>query len=155
MGVLRSASPAAVADSGIAGPRWRMSIGALWAAPQTITLGPGTVRQGLISGFSRTCFAPWTSGSLRIDVCSGAAFGLMTGEGHGYSRNERRTEPWVAIPFELAFAGFRSPVGWELSGGGLGMLRRRDFSIDGLGVGYRSSPVAATLTLRVVGLLPL
>ncbi len=128
-GVLRPVSLALIADGGFAGPRWRASIGALWGLPQTIPLGPGTVREQLLSGFSRACLAPWTGGSLRFDLCSGAVFGFMTGEGQGYSRNERRTQPWVAIPLEFALAGFHTSVGWELS-------------------------VAAMVTLRAFGILP-
>jgi hypothetical protein len=153
-GVLRAVSPAASAEAGIAGPRWRMSLGALWALPQAIQLGPGTVHEQLWGGFARTCFAPLRYRSLRFDVCTGAAVGLVTAEAEGYTRNERRTRQWAAVPFELALAGWSSPVGWEISLGGLAVVRRQDFSIEGLGVAYESPQIGGTLTLRVVGLLP-
>jgi hypothetical protein len=153
-GVLRPVSPGVIADSGMAGPNWRMSIGALWAFPQTIPLGSGSVREQWLGGFSRACLAPWAGASIRFDICSGAVFALVTAEGLGYSRNERRTEPWVAVPLELALASYRAPFGWELGAGALAPLRRRDFSIDGLGVAYHSPPVAGILTLRAVGILP-
>jgi hypothetical protein len=153
-GVLRPASPAATAEAGVAGSRWRMSLGALWAVPQTLELGPGQVNERLVSGSVRTCFAPYVNGALRFDVCSGAFVGLVTGEAQGFTRDERHTRPWVAVPFELVFAGWSTPIGWELGAGGLVPLRRQDFSVDGLGVAYKSPPVGGMLSLKAVGIFP-
>jgi hypothetical protein len=153
-GVLRPVSPGLTAEAGIAGTRWRMSLGAIWALPQTTALGPGTVQDQLLGGFARTCFAPWRGESLRFDVCSGAVFGLVTAEGQGYTRNESHIRPWVAVPFELSFGGWTVPAGWEVVAGGLASIRRHDFSVDNLGVAYESPPVGAMLSLRAIGMLP-
>jgi hypothetical protein len=153
-GVLRHASPAVTADVGIAGARWRMSLGALWAIPQTIGLGPGTVKEQLVSGSLRACFAPLRHEWLRLDVCSGAAVGLLAGQAQGFTRNEHHVRPWVAVPFEIALAGWSAPIGWELGAGGLAAVQRPDFSIEGLGVAYESPQVGGILSFRVVGMLP-
>jgi hypothetical protein len=153
-GVLRPALPAATAEAGIAGSRWRMSLGVLWAVPQTLELGPGQVNEQLVSGSIRTCFAPYRQGALRFDVCSGAFVGLVTAEAEGFTRNERHTRPWVAVPFELVLAWWSTPIGWELGAAGLLPVRRQDFSVDGLGVAYKSPQVGGMLSLRVVGMFP-
>jgi hypothetical protein len=153
-GVVRILSPAATAEAGIAGSRWRMSLGALWAIPQTLDLGPGTVDEHLMSGLVRTCFAPYREGWMRFDVCTGAFVGLVSGEAKGFTSNEHHTRPWVAVPLELVLARWSAPVGWELSAGALLPLRRQDFSVEGLGVAYKSPPVGGMLSLRAVGILP-
>ena len=154
VGVLRPASLGGAAEAGIAGRRWRMSLGAIWALPQSIDFGPGTVREELLSGVARTCFAPVRQGWLRIDVCSGAVVGLVTAEAVGFTSNERHTRPWVAVPVELAVGGWSSPVAWEIAAGALFALRRQDFSIEGLGIAYKSPPVGGMLSFRVIGLVP-
>jgi hypothetical protein len=153
-GVLRPVAPAALADGGIAAWRWRLSVGALWGFSETFTLGPGTVRETLLSGLARGCYTPVRGESLRFDLCSGAYLGLMTGEARGYSRNDIRTRPWFAVPIELALASPVGPVAWELSGGALLPLRRQNFSIDGVGIAYASPSVGAVLSLRAIALLP-
>jgi hypothetical protein len=152
-GVVRTVSPAASVEAGIAGRRWRMGIGALWGVPQTLDLTPGTVDEKLMSGTLRTCFAPYRQGWVRFDVCTGAFVGFMSGEAQGFTHNEQHTRPWVAVPFELVLAGWNAPVGWELGAGALVPVRRQDFSVDGLGVAYKSPPMAGMLSLRVVGML--
>jgi hypothetical protein len=153
-GVLRPVSPAFSADVGVGFAPLRLSAGALWAWPQTLSLGPGTVRERLLAGFARVCLPAWQRGGLRLDACSGAVAGAVTAEAVGYTRNERRTRSFVAVPFEAALSGWSSPVGWEVSLGGLFPLRRPDYTIDGVGTVYRSPPVAALLSLRVIGIVP-
>jgi hypothetical protein len=153
-GVLRPFSPAVAADVGVRFAPLRVSAGALWGWPQTLTYGPGTVHERLLGGFARVCAPAWQRGNIRLDACSGAIAGAITAEAEGYTRNETRTRPWLALPFEAALAGWTSPVGWELSLAGLVPLRRPDYTIDGLGTVYRSPPVGAMFSLRLMGLVP-
>ena len=153
-GVLRPFSPAFSADAGFRFAPLRVSVGALWGWPQTLEFDPGTVRERLLGGFARICVPAWQPGSLRLDACSGAFAGAITAEAEGYTRNEQRTRAWIAVPFEAALAGWTSPVGWEVSLAGLVSLRRPDYTIDGLGTVYRSPPVGALLSLRLVGIVP-
>jgi hypothetical protein len=131
-----------------------MSLGAMWGVPQTLDLGPGTVNERLVSGLVRTCFAPYRQEWARFDICTGAFVGLVTGEAQGFTHNEDHTRPWVAVPLELVFAGWSAPVGWELAAAGLLPVRRQDFTVDGLGVAYKSPPVGGMVSLRVVGMFP-
>jgi len=153
-GVLRPFSPALSADAGLRFVPFRVSVGALWAWPQTLAFGPGTVQQRLLGGFARICIPAWQPGSLRLDACSGALVGAITAEAAGYTRNEEQTRSWIAVPFEAALAGWTSPLGWEVSLAGLVPLRRPDYTIDGLGTVYRSPPVGALLSLRLIGIVP-
>jgi hypothetical protein len=154
-GVLQPIAPAFVLDLGVEAKRFRITLGALWLLSRTNEYGPGSVRETLISGTSRLCYATFQARPWRVDVCSGAYFGMLHGEAAGYTRNEERRTLWLALPFELALARFSSPLGWELSGGAIVPLRRHDFQVDGLGVAYESSAIGAQLSLRAVGVLPL
>jgi hypothetical protein len=154
VGALSPFSLAGIAEADGAIGRWRAGIGALWALPETQTLGPGDVREEMLSGLARVCYAPLQRGKLRMDLCSGAYVGAMTGDASGFSTESQRTRLWVALPAELVLA--YTPVrhlGWELSAGALWQLHRNDFGIDGLGVAYRSPVVAGLVSLRAVALL--
>ena len=153
-GVLRPFSPALSADAGLRFAPFRVSVGTLWVWPQTLAFGPGIVQERLLGGFARICVPAWQPGSLRLDACSGALAGAITAEAEGYTRNEQRTRSWIAVPFEAALAGWTSPVGWEVSVAGLVPLQRPDYTIDGLGTVYRSPPVGALLSLRLIGIVP-
>lgn len=153
-GVLRPVSPALVAELGARWDVFRVGGGAVFAWPADVALGPGSVRQRLAGGLARFCVAPWQSGTLRLDACSGVVVGRVVGEASGYTRNERHTRLWLAIPLEAALTGWSSPVGWELAAAALLPIERPDFSIDGLGVAYASPPVGAMLTLRAIGIFP-
>jgi len=120
----------------------------------SVDLAPGVVREELLSGRVRVCYAPWRSPALRLDVCSGAFIGLETAEGQGFTHDDRRTRAWLAWPAELALAGGNGRVGWEVVGAALVPVRRNDFSIDGIGIAYRSPPVGGMISLRAVGMMP-
>jgi len=153
-GVIRPIAPAVAAEVGLAFRPLRVSAGAMFAWPQTTSLGPGTVRESLLSGFARACFTTWRSGALRFDACTGFLAGAITAEAEGYTRNEHRTRAWVALPLEAALAGWAAPIGWELSLAGLLPLMRSDFTVDGVGTAYESPPVGAMLSLRMIGIFP-
>jgi hypothetical protein len=151
-GVLRPVSPALAADVGLRFAPLRVSAGAIWGWPQTLAFGPGTVHEFLLGGFVRVCVPVWQRGSLRFDGCSGAIAGAITAEAEGYTRNERRTRTFIAVPLEAALAGWTSPLGWEVSFAGLLPLRRSDYTIDGLGTVYASPPIGAMVSLRATGI---
>lgn len=153
-GVLRPVSPALAADVGASFAPLRVSAGVMWGWPQTLPLGPGVVHERLLGGFARLCVPAWAGEGFRLDACSGALAGAITAEAEGYTRNERRTRSWFALPVEAAFARWTSLVGWEVSLAGLVLLRRPDYTIDGIGTAYSSPPIGALLSLRVVGLVP-
>jgi hypothetical protein len=153
-GVIRPIAPALAAEAGLAFRHVRVSAGALVAWPQTTSLGPGTVREELLSGFARSCLATWRGGALRFDVCTGILVGAIAAEAEGYTRNENRTRAWIALPLEAALGGRAAPIGWELSLAALLPLVRSDFTVDGVGTAYESPPVGAMLSLRMIGIFP-
>ena len=102
----------------------------------------------------RACIAPIT-GTARLDFCSGAVFGFATAAASGYSRNETRERPWLAIPIELAGSLWTRRFGVEAGLQGLVPLARSDFAIDGLGVPYHSSAIGMLASLRAIAILPL
>ena len=153
-GVLRPLAPAFAADAGVRWTPLRLSAGVLWGWPQTLAFGPGSVNERLLSGYARLCLPAWKSDHLRLDACSGAFVGAVSAEAEGYTRNERRTRSWIAVPFEAALAGWSSPIGWELSLAGLLPLSRPDYTIEGVGTVYSSPPVGAMLSLRLIGIIP-
>lgn len=152
--VLRPFAPALAGELGLEIGRWRTGLGVVGVLPQSLALGPGTVRASLLGGSMRACFAPWLSDGWRVDLCSGAFVALVKAEGQGYTQNVARTQPWLAVPLELAVAVFTGPVGWELGAGGLASLERPDFTVTNLGIAYRSPPVGATVSLRAIGRIP-
>ncbi len=152
--VVRPLAPAAGGEIGLEIGRWRTGLGVLAVSPQTLRLGPGTVRESLLGASMRACYAPWRSQRLRLDVCSGAFIGLATATGLGYSQNETHTQPWLAAPLEAAMAVFTGPLGLELGAGGLASFQRPDFSVDHVGVAYRSPLVGVTVSLRAIGQWP-
>jgi hypothetical protein len=152
VGVLRPVSPAFIGDLGLHVARFRVGLGVLWSPTQSYTLEPGTVHESLLAGTARTCFALAQNDGLSLDLCSGLFVGVMTAQADGFTTNERRVRPWLAVPLELSLAQLSGPVGWELSGAALGSLVHHDFEVDNIGVVYRSPRVGAMLSLRAFGL---
>jgi len=141
-------------EAGLVTPRFRTSLGALLTAKVHTALGPGDVAQGLVGATARGCVAAVT-GSPRLDACTGAIVGVTSATASGYSRNETRQRPWLAIPVELAGSLWTRRFGVELGVAALFPAVRHDFGIDGLGVPYRSSAVAGMASLRFIVTLPL
>ena len=150
-GVLQPVAPVVVGELGIGIERFRTNIGALWMPPQTLDFGPGTLDESLLSGAARTCLSALRGHNLRLDVCSGFYVGRLKVEARGYTVNKTATKTWLALPVGLALATTSSPLGVELGASALVPLRRDDFSIDHLGVAYRSWPVGMLLSIRAVG----
>jgi hypothetical protein len=150
-GVLRPLAPGLLGDAGLRVRGLRTSLGALWLPSIDSELGPGTVTTSLLSGTVRGCFVAWPSDSLELGACTGALIGVVSAEGAGYTENERSSEPWIAVPFEISLLHMVRPVGWEISAAALVVLRRYEFAVDGLGVAYRSLPFGVMLSLRGYG----
>jgi hypothetical protein len=151
---LRPLAPAVTGEVGVEVGAWRARAGVLWAPEQSLALGPGTVTASIRAGSARVCYAPWRSGGLRADVCTGAYFGAESASGQGYTRDDRRTRPWVAIPLEATLGGRDAYLGWELGAAALVSVVRQDFAIDNLGEAYRAPLVGAMLSLRAIALVP-
>ncbi|MGK3967034.1 hypothetical protein WMF38_23030 [Sorangium sp. So ce118] len=150
-GVVRPFAPALSAELGVGGARFRATLGALWLVPQTLEHGPGELREGLLGGAVRTCFAAAGSEALRFEVCSGLHAGRLKVVASGYTRNDVAETAWLAVPLELSLASLAGPLGFDVGAAALVPLRRNDFSVDGVGVAYRSLPVGALVSLRGVG----
>ncbi|WP_437571371.1 hypothetical protein [Sorangium sp. So ce542] len=150
-GVVRPFAPALSAEVGIGGARWRATMGALWLVPQTLRHGPGELRETLLGGAARACFAAAGSEALRFDVCSGIHAGRLQVAARGYTRNDVAEKAWLAVPLELSLSRLSGPLGFDVGAAALLPLRRNDFSVDGVGVAYSSPPVGALVSLRGVG----
>ncbi len=153
--VLRPLSPAVSGELGVRVGAWRMGLGVLWSPPQSLTLDPGIVRESLLSGTARACLALARGGGARFDICSGLDAGVENARASGFTRNERSSRPWLAVPLELGFAREYGAVGWEVSASALGALVHQDFTIDHLGAAYESPDFGGMLSLRAFGLLSL
>jgi hypothetical protein len=154
-GVARTAAPVALADVGLFVNRFRTSVGALWMPAQQLELSPGQLRETLLSGAARTCYAALSRPRLRFDVCTGIYAGLVTVEARGYTRSDVVKRAWLAVPVELSLSLSPSPLGVELGVSALLPLRQSDFAIDNLGTAYESWPIGGLLSLKAVGHWPL
>ncbi|WP_437653992.1 hypothetical protein [Sorangium sp. So ce1182] len=150
-GVVRPFAPALSAELGVGGARFRATLGALWLVPQTLEHGPGELREALLGGAVRTCFAAAGSEALRFEVCSGLHAGRLKVVASGYTRNDVAETAWLAVPLEVSLASLAGPLGFDVGAAALVPLRRNDFSVDGVGVAYRSPPVGALVSLRCIG----
>ncbi|HEX6242887.1 MAG TPA: hypothetical protein VFZ61_18365, partial [Polyangiales bacterium] len=72
----------------------------------------------------------------------------------GYTRNDQRKQPWIAVPLELAFHHQLGPLALGLSAAALFPVKRPAFSIEGLGSAYDPWPVSVLISARVVAVLP-
>ncbi|XXY18807.1 hypothetical protein WME88_04035 [Sorangium sp. So ce216] len=149
-GVVRPFAPVLSGELGIGGARFRATVGALWLVPQTLEHGPGELREALLGGSVRGCFAAAGSGALRFDVCSGLHAGRLKVVASGYTRNGVAEKAWLAVPLELSLASLAGPFGFDVGVAALLPLRRNDFSVDGVGVAYSSLPVGALVSVRGV-----
>jgi hypothetical protein len=152
VGVTAPTAFAGQAEASIYRPRWRIGAGVLWIAPETHELGPGTVRERLLGGTARLCLSPIAADPVGMDFCSGVLAAAVTATASGYSRNETRSRPWVAVPIELVLRSNMQSVGIELGAGAVVPVARDDFSVDGVGVAYQSPNVAGMASVRVVAL---
>ena len=151
VGVIQPVAPALSGEAGVGIARWHMGLGALIGLPQDISLGPGTVRESLLSGFARICYAPWRDDSFAIDACSGGYFGRLAAEGRNYTNNTQQIRTWVAAPFEVAATYRIGAIGVQLAATALVPVQRQNFSIEHLGVAYEATPIAAMFSLRITG----
>jgi len=155
VGVIQPLAPALSVEGGISFARWHMGFGVLAGLPQDIALGPGIVRESLLSGFARICYAPLQGDSFTIDLCGGGYVGWLTAEGRNYTSNTQQKRPWGAAPLEIAATYRIGAVGVQLAGTALVPVQRQNFSIEHLGVAYEATPIAAMFSLRLTGRLKL
>ena len=150
-GAVRPVAPTVQGELAIGVSRFRTGIGALWMPTQTRDLGPGQLRETLLSGVARTCLTAARSVQVRFDLCSGIYAGFLRVRAHGYTRDDSAEKAWVAVPVGASLTTTSSPVGVEVAASALLPLRRNDFSIDNLGVAYQSWHVGMLLSMRAVG----
>ncbi|MDF3068134.1 MAG: hypothetical protein K0R38_3735 [Polyangiaceae bacterium] len=150
-GVVQTAAPAALADAGLFVNRFHTGVGVLWMPTQKVDLAPGQLRETLLSGVARTCYAALHRRELRFELCTGIYAGLLRVEARGYTRSDVVKRAWLAVPLELSLSTAASPVGVELGATVLLPVRQSDFAIDNLGTAYESWPVGMLLSLRAVG----
>ena len=93
---------------------------------------------------TRACGLP-AAGRVTFPLCAGAEGGQMQGSAEGVANARRASLPWFAVTTR---AGVRVPLTGRLSlRADLGVLipvLRPGFSIDGVGVLHRATPVAGT-----------
>jgi len=154
-GVVQTAAPGALADIGLFAHRFHTSLGLLWLPTQKLDLGPGQLRESLVSGVARTCYMAVGGAALHLNLCSGLYVGVTRVRAEGYTRNENVSRTWLALPLELSLATAPSPVGMELGASALLPLRQSDYAIDHLGTAYHSWPIAMLVSLRATGSWPL
>jgi hypothetical protein len=147
IGVLRPASVALVADVGLTRRRFRASVGALWLTPQTLELAPGNVREQLIGGSLRACYAIAGDTAPRLDVCSGAFIGAAHAEARGFAQNMQQSELFLAFPAGFAVATRIGPISWQLAASALLVCPPNEFNVIGRGVTYQPPPLAGLFTL--------
>lgn len=149
LGIVRPIAPALVIEAGAAFGRGRAHLGALGMLPQRLRLGPGTLRETLLSGVARGCVTAVPGSSIKLDVCSGAYLGQLQTDARGYTRNRSASKLWLTIPIELALVRSVRHFWGELSVSALIPLQSADFAIDGLGRAYDSPPIGALVSLRL------
>lgn len=154
IGVTGPAAFGVSAEAGLVVSKFRAGLGVLWASDVVASLGPGEVRAGLVGGTARLCFAPIAE-MFRADLCSGIIVAQHSATAEGFTRNDTRRRPWLAVPLQLSGSYWAGHVGVELGLAALLPLHRTDFAIEGLGVPYESPSVGFLGLLGVVFILPL
>jgi hypothetical protein len=150
VGVLRPIAPAYLADAGLSVSRFRVTLGVLWATPQTLDLPPGTARESVLSGTLRACYEAWRGAVFGLAACSGVLVGAASAEARGFATNDSRTGLFLAFPVEVAVRARTGALLWELGASALVLAPPNEFRIEGKGPTYRPAPVAGLFTLRIV-----
>jgi hypothetical protein len=152
-GVVKTIAVALSAEAGISVARWHMGLGVLAGLPEDIALGPGVVRETLLSGTARICYAPVRSGRASFDLCSGGYLGAITAEGETYTTNARQMKSWLAVPLEIGGTYAWDSFALQATASALLPLTRQEFRIDNLGIAYEPWPIAAVFSLRAIAKL--
>jgi len=147
-----SAAPTLTVTGGMAASwaRWSLRGSGGGVIPREAELAPGGVRVGLVRGELLLCRALAAGPRTRWDACAGGTAGWLWGHGQGYPVSTDAGFAWAAGGAALRLGG---AVGghwlWGVQAELLAPLRRHTFSIENLGVAYRSSPVAGLLELQI------
>jgi hypothetical protein len=150
-GSVRALAFGPTAGVGLRLPSFYVGLNAVWLVPQPTGLGEGHVTTSYVGAAFDACVAARHAAFVRLDVCSGFSAGFVRGEARGYTTNDARSRPWLALPFALALRSESAALGWEVGLAALVPIRRQDFAVDGVGVAYRALPIAGFLWLRGVG----
>jgi hypothetical protein len=128
--------------------RWQFALGPMWALPRSVDHGSGRVIAQLIAGRAAASrLIPYAEGAA-LGACASLFAGVIAGSAHGYSVNGSESRAWGAASASALWRArlFRG-LALRAEVQALVPFRRQEFSIDGLGVVYRSSPAAALLEI--------
>ncbi len=148
LGIVRSAAPAVVADSGFEHPHFSWALGGLWIPLQTLQLPPGSVDVQLLAGSVRGC--GWVLEPTHVGLCARVLGGQIVARSHGYDSDGQQSRPWFAIGLEVFIEGALGPrLRCRAGASALAPLRDPAFSIQNIGVAYTPPPIGALFTLAL------
>ena len=141
IGVLERAGPALWADAelGVV-PGFHTTFGVLWAPPQSIDHGPGTVDVSLVALGIGACLELVST----FGVCIMQLGGELRGTGNGYDAYTRSAgRPWLAVGAGARAHGeLVGPLGWVASATALAPLTEERFAVEGVpGAAFEPSPL--------------
>jgi hypothetical protein len=118
----------------------------LWAAPQSIDHGPGSVAVSLLALTLALCVdVLGRDGGVEIAACATQAAGEIRGTGRGYDAYTRSVgRPWLAFGAGARAGGpIVGPLGWSAGALLLAPLTDEEFTVEGVsGVAYEPAPLA-------------
>lgn len=128
--------------------RWQFAIGPMWALPRSVDHGAGRVIAQIIAGRAAACRLIPYADEAALGACASLFAGAIAGSAHDYSVNGSQSRAWGAASASALWRArlFRG-LALRAEVEALVPFRRQEFSIDGLGVVYRSSPAAALLEI--------
>lgn len=137
--------------------RFRGALGVDWIPPQRLDLGPGHVETSIVTLTSKACLKFVDVPAVDLWGCTGFLAGVFNAQATGYTRDLRRSEPWLAVPLESSVVGPIHDSGglvinWRLGGTLLLPIQRQSFSVEGLGTAIEPGKVQGLLWLGLEGL---
>ena len=124
-----------------------VGVDGFYVPPRANDLAGGRVDVSLLAGGVSGCWRAATDPAL-VALCGHVHVGRLTGEGFGFSRNEKESRPWIAPG--LGAAGFL-PLGEFIELHAALQLfvpvRQESFSIDHIGVAHTTPPMGSLLTI--------
>jgi hypothetical protein len=118
-----------------------MLVQGAWTPPQSHGFRQGTVDVSFVLAQVAGCYrVVGDARSLSLLGCADIALGNLHGKGNGYAPDRSASKLWTAGGLSLLAEGpIAGPIGWSAHVGALVPLHRVTFSVDGQGVGFRSS----------------
>ena len=121
------------------------------ALPTETHYGAGVVREALLFGSLRACYA-W-GGRFWVGPCAELGLGQLRGSGLGYATASTKSLLWSAVGAGVVAEGpVWGRVFWGLSANAWLPTRRSSFSVENRGTAWEASPVGGVFAGRL-GLL--